>query len=162
MHRAVNLCHKFCDGKVSPLQDAAAGSGSSPWGGLPLPFDLDALRAKVEAGMETFALKVRRSVRRSVGPLVGAVVDGLFLCGCAADGVSFLSCPYTSVHPSLQTLCEEAMAGLRETNKFLTEAEPWKMKGDDKAEDRKRVRGTMVLIGSMPLFRLTDPPNHPR
>lgn len=43
-----------------------------------------------------------------------------------------------------QTLCEEAMAGLRETNKFLTEAEPWKMKGDERAEDRKRVGACLV------------------
>lgn len=55
MHRAVNLCHKFCDGKVTPLQNEA----TDPWAGLSVPFDLDALRAKVEGGMETFSLKVR-------------------------------------------------------------------------------------------------------
>lgn len=38
------------------------------------------------------------------------------------------------------------MAGLRETNKFLTEAEPWKMKGDERAEDRKRVCAGLVGI----------------
>lgn len=39
-----------------------------------------------------------------------------------------------------QTLCEEAMGGLRETNKFLTDSEPWKLKGDERADDRRRVR----------------------
>lgn len=58
VHRAVNLCHKFCDGKVPPLANPAA-----PWAGLlPVPFDLEALRARVAVGMETFALKVRKCV----------------------------------------------------------------------------------------------------
>lgn len=53
--------------------------------------------------------------------------------------------PITFTHAPVrrrQTLCEEAMGGLRETNKFLTDSEPWKLKGDDKAEDRRRVRKT--------------------
>ena len=32
------------------------------------------------------------------------------------------------------------MGGLRETNKFLTDSEPWKLKGQ-RADDRRRVRG---------------------
>ncbi len=60
MHRAVTLCHKFCDGKISPLSGAG---GDKPWGGLQLPFDLDALRGRVAAAMETFALKVICVVR---------------------------------------------------------------------------------------------------
>jgi methionyl-tRNA synthetase len=40
-------------------------------------------------------------------------------------------------------MCEEAMGALRDTNKFLTESEPWKMKGDDKALDRQRVRACL-------------------
>ena len=40
---------------------------------------------------------------------------------------------------ALKVLSDEVMGGFRDTNKFLTEAEPWKMKGDDKAEARREV-----------------------
>jgi hypothetical protein len=61
VHRAVSLCHKFCEGKVPPLPNEAAGDKAS-WGELTLPFDLDALRARAAAAMETFAIKVGRCV----------------------------------------------------------------------------------------------------
>ncbi len=53
--------------------------------------------------------------------------------------------------PYPQALCEEAMGGLRDTNKFLTESEPWKLKGDDKAEERRAVR--VCVRGPPPSFQ---------
>jgi len=40
---------------------------------------------------------------------------------------------------ALKVLSDEVMGGFRDTNKFLTEAEPWKMKGEEKAEARREV-----------------------
>eukprot|EP00624_Nannochloropsis_granulata_P000557 evm.model.NODE_1214_length_7623_cov_21.711794.3 len=96
VHRAVNLCQKFCEGKVPMLECLEGGKEGGKEGGwtYALPIDLEGLRRRVERGMEGFALKV---------------------------------------------LSDEVMGGFRDTNKFLTEAEPWKMKGDEKAAARREV-----------------------
>ena len=45
------------------------------------------------------------------------------------------------------------MGGLRETNKFLTDSEPWKLKGDERADDRRRVRGWSCACIFVCMFR---------
>lgn len=89
VHRAVNLCQKFCDGKVPELPTLRTHGWQ-----YPLPIELEGLRGRVAEGMRAFALKV---------------------------------------------LVDEAMGGVRDTNKFLTEAEPWKLKGEEQAPARQEV-----------------------
>lgn len=76
VHRGVNLCIKYCDGKIPDVpHDPQFG----------LPFDLAALEAGVRADLEA----------------------------CAMNSAIF-----------------KGMEAVRATNRFLTEAEPWKMKGE--------------------------------
>jgi methionyl-tRNA synthetase len=93
VHRGVNLCIKYCEGKIPDVQH-------DPQFGL--PFDLAALEAGVRADLES----------------------------CAMNSAIF-----------------KAMEAVRATNRFLTEAEPWKMKGE--GSEMKRiavVRTTLEAI----------------
>jgi hypothetical protein len=43
-----------------------------------------------------------------------------------------------------QLLGDEGMSAMRDTNKFLTDAAPWAMKGDDRDLDRKMVSHSLT------------------
>lgn len=118
VHRAVNLCHKFCGGVVPEL-DLSGG-----WGPYPLPFDLETLRGKVEEAM-------RSSYNIKVGYVGGTLCASALTC---MAGVVW------------QLLGDEGMSAMRDTNKFLTDAAPWAMKGDDRDLDRKMVSHSLTQI----------------
>eukprot|EP00937_MAST-01D_sp_MAST-1D-sp2_P003215 g3215.t1 len=88
VHRAVNICHKYCGGKV-PAAPAER------------VFDVAQLRDKTEAAFSKYKLSVA---------------------------------------------CELAFEATRETNRWLTEKEPWKMKEDRAAERAAAVRTALEAI----------------
>lgn len=92
VHRALNLCLKYCDGKIPESTHDAA---------FPLPFDLEALKTGVLADAKA----------------------------CAIHSAIF-----------------KGMEAARATNKYLTDAEPWKMKGVDEARRPAIVRTTLEAI----------------
>ena len=93
VHRGMNLCMKFCDGKIPDTQHDDT---------FPLPFD--------------FA-QLDREVRED-------------LAGCAIHSATF-----------------RAMEAVRATNRYLTSAEPWKMKGEGNETRRQAVvRTTLEAI----------------
>jgi methionyl-tRNA synthetase len=91
IHRATNLCNKYCDGTIP---DVPAPSTS--------PIDFKKIRSEFIDKMDKFEL------------------DG----GAAV-----------------------AMQGFREVNAYLTEQEPWKMKGEERSVDRQVVvRATLEAV----------------
>ena len=92
MHRATNLCHKYCGGLVPDVEHDSEFS---------MPFNLADLKAEASA--------------------IGK--------SCA-----------------LSTLAFTAMDAVRATNRFLTEAEPWKMKGENEVRRVAIVRTTLEAI----------------
>ena len=91
VHRATNLCQKYCEGVIPDVPLAS-----------PLPIDLEALRSNIASKMDHFELDQVASV---------------------------------------------AIAAFRDINKYLTETEPWKMKGDAMDGARKTcVRTTLECV----------------
>lgn len=91
IHRATNLCGKFCGGVIPDVPNAEA-----------MPVDLEALRSNIAKKMETFEL----------------------------DQAAHL-----------------AIASFRSINGYLTEAAPWKLKGDENDVNRKvAVKTTLECI----------------
>jgi methionyl-tRNA synthetase len=91
VHRATNLCEKFCGGLIPDVPLAS-----------PLPIDLAALKASVATKMKSFSL----------------------------DQVAHLT-----------------IASFRDINGYLTEAAPWKLKGDENAGARQTaVKTTLECI----------------
>lgn len=94
VHRAVNLCEKYCDGKIPDVSHDSQ---------FPLPFDIESI-------------------------INGSMTD---MKNC----------------PQINLALYKAMEAARATNRFLTEAEPWKMKGDEHDIRRKAiVRTTLEAI----------------
>jgi methionyl-tRNA synthetase len=91
VHRATNLCGKFCNGVVP---DVAVSDS--------LPFDLEALRSSADTAMRSF---------------------------------------------QLERVADQAIATFRDINKYLTEAAPWLLKGDENDVARKvAIRTTLEAI----------------
>jgi methionyl-tRNA synthetase len=92
VHRALNLCLKYCDGVIpDTTHDAACG----------LPFDLQVLVNSIKTSASNCAIN-----------------EALFV----------------------------AMDAARATNRYLTEAEPWKLKGADEARRPAIVRTTLEAV----------------
>eukprot|EP01036_Dinobryon_divergens_P036838 gene36838-48043_t len=92
VHRGLNLCLKYCDGKVPDVEHDGA---------FALPFD--------------------------VASLVRDISTDASIC-------------------SLSSAIFRAMESVRATNRFLTEAEPWKMKGENEPRRVKVVRTTLEAL----------------
>jgi len=92
VHRVLNLCQKYCDGRIPDTQHDPA---------FALPFDLNA-----------------------------------FLRDCHADASAC----------SINLALFKAMEAARATNRYLTEAEPWKMKGADEQRRPAVVRTTLEAL----------------
>lgn len=126
VHRAVNLCQKYCAGVVPEL-DLANG-----WA-LSLPFDVAKLTTETEEKMAVMALHVSTHEERCDNNIQRdrccTVVQSLWMSD-RGGGRGFVV---------VQEGAEKAMAAVRATNKFLTDAEPWKLKGDENDVLRKKV-----------------------